>query len=385
MLACVATSALGGEHRGTLHRSAVVGVEYPATQVDAGILATNAFDERGGELVALDVVDLPVEDLAAPHVLDEVQVEELPAHATAKVRDVPRAHLPRSVGDVLARMRHRRARPPTVMLHVLLAEHAIEGRLRCDGLGAVGQARNDLARRVVANSGLVATAISFLRSVSAWRCRSSAGSFHPGTPEGPTAAARAMLGAGAQRAGWQRAHAEVTSNALGAGAMKPKRPSAQYMTRARALAEAIDIGVKLSASLPRDERDAMVKGSLEWKRMALEPRPGFASTRSLAFLEQAFFTYWNEASGKQIERFWQLVGERGLPFQRKDAIHEILHRGRIKNELDYELVTDAMVIQRQMGRISQAEEDELSGMLGDFEKRATTRRKSGTAKKRRSH
>jgi hypothetical protein len=69
-------------------------VKHPATQVDAGVLATHALDEGSSELVALGLVDLPAENHATPHVLDDVQVVELPSHEAAKVRDVPRAHLP---------------------------------------------------------------------------------------------------------------------------------------------------------------------------------------------------------------------------------------------------------------------------------------------------
>jgi len=150
--------------------------------------------------------------------------------------------------------------------------------------------------------------------------------------------------------------------------MKSKRSSAQYLARARAFSEAVDLGVELSAALPANEREAMVKSTLEWKEMALAPRPGLATNRSLAYLEQAFFTYWNEASGKHVDRFWRLVAERGLPFERKDAVRDVLVRGRIKTELEYELITDAM------GKISLAEKKKLSEMLAEFEKRATAPR-----------
>lgn len=44
------------EHRGSLHRSAVVGVQDPAGKVLVGMLTTDALDERGGELAGLDLV-----------------------------------------------------------------------------------------------------------------------------------------------------------------------------------------------------------------------------------------------------------------------------------------------------------------------------------------
>jgi hypothetical protein len=157
-------------------------------------------------------------------------------------------------------------------------------------------------------------------------------------------------------------------------AVKPKRPSPKYLARARAFAEAVDIGVELRAAHEEGEGSDATQ-ELLWKEQALAPEPPFANLRSLAYLEDAFFTYWNETSGEHIERFWQRVTERGLPFQRRDVVGEILSRGRINNDIEYQTVTDSIVIQQQMGRISPAEEDRLSSMLGQFEKRSVEGRR----------
>ena len=163
--------------------------------------------------------------------------------------------------------------------------------------------------------------------------------------------------------------------------MKPKGPSAKYLARAHALAEAIDLSIGLYAALPAHERDSMMKASLlERKRMVLAPEPPFANLRSLAYLEDEFLTYWNEASGEHIERFWQLVAERDLPFRRKDVVREALSRGRINNDIEYQTITDSIVIQQQIGKISRAEADKLSKMLGQFEKGSMARRRPSAAK-----
>lgn len=156
--------------------------------------------------------------------------------------------------------------------------------------------------------------------------------------------------------------------------MTPKGPSAKYLARARALTEAMDLAVELYAALPAHERDSMVEFARERKKMVLTPEPPFANLRSLAHLENEFFTYWNEASGEHVERFWQLVAERGFPFQRKDVVRAVLTRGRINSDTEYQTITDSLVIQQQIGTISRAEADRLSKMLGQFEKRSVARR-----------
>jgi hypothetical protein len=162
--------------------------------------------------------------------------------------------------------------------------------------------------------------------------------------------------------------------------MTPKGPSAKYLARARALAEAMDLAVALYAALPAHERVSMVEFTLERKKMVLAPEPPFANLRSLAYLEGEFFTYWNEAGGEHVERFWQLVAKRGLPFQRKDVVRAVLSRGRINSDSEYQIITDSLVIQQQVGTISPAEADRLSKMLGQFEQRSAAQRRRGAAK-----
>jgi hypothetical protein len=120
----------------------------------------------------------------------------------------------------------------------------------------------------------------------------------------------------------------------------------------------------------------MVEHFLWCKERAVPPYndPVNANLRGLAQLEDIFFTSWNEGSGEDVERFWQLVAERGLPFERKDIVRDALDRGRINNEMEYQTVTDSIVIQQQMGKITAAEAERLDKMLGQFGERANRRR-----------
>lgn len=141
------------------------------------------------------------------------------------------------------------------------------------------------------------------------------------------------------------------------------------MARARAFAEAVDLGVALRATLTGPEWSDG-KHELWVKEQALAPEPPFANVRSLAYLEDDFFTYWNESSGEHVEQFWQRVAERGLPFQRKDTVRDVLTRGHIRTEVEYHTITDSLVVLQQTGKISAAEVDKLGEMLRQFENRA---------------
>jgi hypothetical protein len=151
--------------------------------------------------------------------------------------------------------------------------------------------------------------------------------------------------------------------------------SAKYLARASAFAKAIDLAVKIRSSQPWEDRRA-VEHYLWCKERVVPPYadPVNANLRGLAQLENIFFTEWNEGSGEDVECFWQLVAECGLPFERRDFMRDILKRGHINNEIEYQTITDSMVIQAQMGKISAAEMERLGKMLGQFEARANRRR-----------
>ncbi len=91
-----------GEHRGALHRSAVVRVQHQTTGADP-LAATGIIDEAGGDVHRLFRVQRPADALAAIDVNDEVQEVERAAHRAAQVGDVPAPDLVGLLGHELAR------------------------------------------------------------------------------------------------------------------------------------------------------------------------------------------------------------------------------------------------------------------------------------------
>ena len=65
------------EHRRALHWASVIGVQRELAGVDAFMCACG-FDEVGGEIGALVLVDLSADDLPAEDIDDEVEKEEGP-------------------------------------------------------------------------------------------------------------------------------------------------------------------------------------------------------------------------------------------------------------------------------------------------------------------
>jgi hypothetical protein len=141
-------------------------------------------------------------------------------------------------------------------------------------------------------------------------------------------------------------------------------PSAKYVERSGQFTRAVDIGARVLADRPQDR--AMVEFGEMIKDLLQRPPQTVAGLRHL---ESAFLTYWNEATGRQIDRFWELVAAEGLPFTRRNVLADVLARGRINNAAEHEVVIDSLVGAEQEGRITADQAARLSDMAGRYERR----------------
>ncbi len=55
------------------------------------------------------------------------------------------------------------------------------------------------------------------------------------------------------------------------------------------------------------------------------------------------FTYFQEANGDTVEYFWRRLKEENLDSKRVTKLELILKRARIKNQEEYDFVTDTIV------------------------------------------
>lgn len=81
------------------------------------------------------------------------------------------------------------------------------------------------------------------------------------------------------------------------------------------------------------------------------------------------FTLFQEGVGEAVEFFWKQVGKEELGYVREDKLRKVIERGKIKGRLEFDYVTDTVIVAKQEGRITEAEASQLVSMLGDFESR----------------
>jgi hypothetical protein len=150
--------------------------------------------------------------------------------------------------------------------------------------------------------------------------------------------------------------------------MKTNRLS--FDEKITALKNAIEIGeeIILTNNLLsiKDKDECMFAHKLHKAR--LDNLTGkFANLTSLAYNEDDFLVYWNEAIGKHVDLFWEKIKAANLPYKRKrNVLTDTLEKGRIRNIHEYHTLVDSLVIYYQNGMIDEKQMQQLSEMLDRF-------------------
>ena len=148
-----------------------------------------------------------------------------------------------------------------------------------------------------------------------------------------------------------------------------------YQEEVEKLCRAIDISIDSYKSYPpkdwTPEIVNMVTSNLEKDKLSrIEVEPKFRTLASLKYDVEAVFTYFQEATGKTVEYFWKKIGEADLDYKRENKLEKILNRGKIKGRIEFEYVTDMILVAEQLGMTSKEETIKLSIMLGEYEARS---------------
>ena len=106
----------------------------------------------------------------------------------------------------------------------------------------------------------------------------------------------------------------------------------------------------------------------EFKDDALNPEPKFRKIASLKYTIENVFTYFQESNGKDVEYFWKKIEEQKLDYAREDKLGKILKRGKINNRIEFDYVTDIIVVAEEEKRISENEAKKLAEMITEITK-----------------
>lgn len=149
----------------------------------------------------------------------------------------------------------------------------------------------------------------------------------------------------------------------------------KYENEVQKLILAIDIAIEsFQKHWPKDFQqehiDVVINSYNIFKEECIETEEKFKNLKSLKYTEEEAFIYFNEGVGETVNYFWKRLKEEGLEYKRKNnRLKKILKKGKIKNDLDYQYITDIIVVAQQDGMINNDEVIILNNMLGDFEKK----------------
>lgn len=146
-----------------------------------------------------------------------------------------------------------------------------------------------------------------------------------------------------------------------------------YSTESIKLVKAIDIAIDAFNKFPpkgfsSDDLKQTISFYHYFKLTVLNPNRQFKTLASLKYDIEAVFTYFQEATGDTVDFFWKRIDENNLDYKRQDKLRKILDRGKIRGRIEYEYITDIIVVANQEGRTTEEETKKLAKMLSDFEK-----------------
>lgn len=137
-----------------------------------------------------------------------------------------------------------------------------------------------------------------------------------------------------------------------------------YNDAVKEFVKAVDLSIETKKKY-RPEQDVLHEEGL--KQMAENAEPQFKSIRSLKYLEEALFTYYNEGADEDVNYFWSLIKENNLPYERENKLEKILAKNKISNIHEYDFVTDGLVVYQQEGIITAEQAATLSLLIGEYE------------------
>jgi len=149
--------------------------------------------------------------------------------------------------------------------------------------------------------------------------------------------------------------------------------NSNYIKGAKAVVDIIDIAIESINKYPpvgfnNIQLNQFINTYIQFKNSALNPLPKYANLRSLAYIKRDALTYFQEGTGDAVTYFWKQVDGQNLGVRRENKLQKILKRGKIKDKMEYNFVTDVLVPYQQTGLITDDDVSKINQMIASFEK-----------------
>lgn len=148
----------------------------------------------------------------------------------------------------------------------------------------------------------------------------------------------------------------------------------KFQEKKENLVKAIEIAIDVFQEFPpldleKNHIDHFIKVYLGYKNSVINPEPRYDNSKSLAYTHDDIFTFFQEATGETVDKFWEKITENNLPYKRENKLKKILKRKKIKNDIEYNFIIDVFVPYIQTGVINEEEIELINDMIAKFENR----------------
>lgn len=148
----------------------------------------------------------------------------------------------------------------------------------------------------------------------------------------------------------------------------------KYDLEAESLSRIIDIAIDSirqnpSGQFEQHHIELFIDVYQDYKNKVENPAPEFHNLTSLKYVRNDILTYFQEGSGDAVEAFWKEIKNKKIRVVRVNRFEKIIKRGKIKNQIEYDIIIDLYNSYIENNMLSVMEIDKINDLISDFEKK----------------
>lgn len=145
-----------------------------------------------------------------------------------------------------------------------------------------------------------------------------------------------------------------------------------YDEYANEISKIIDIAIKSIKQHPpkvfrEKDLEQFMKVYLQYKDEVLNPEPRFKNVASLNSVKNDILTMFQETSGEGVNNFWKAIKNQGIDIKRENKLKNILRKGKISNQIEFDFAVDTLVPYLDEGIIGPDEAKKIDSLIYEYE------------------
>ncbi len=146
-----------------------------------------------------------------------------------------------------------------------------------------------------------------------------------------------------------------------------------YNSQAELIVNVIDLAINcFTKNAPKEFEENHIKQFvntyIDYRNKVINPEPQFRNLKSLKYIKNDILTYFQEGTGKTVDVFWKEVNEKQFGIVRVNKFEKVLHRGKINNQIEYDIIIDLYNSYIETNMLSNIEIIKINELILGYEK-----------------